>query len=267
MKSEAFVYRDTLVSFRQLGSGRPVLLLHGFGEDSRIFDDLLAEWTKNALLVVPDLPGSGKSGFDQAVCSHLGEMGQCMQALMQHLGFSTYGVLGHSMGGYIALAMAEAFPGCMEKMGLLHSTAFADSEAKKETRQQSVEFIGQHGPAAFLATAIPGLFAPSFAKGFPEKVNQLIAQGSSFSADALMAYTRAMMTRPDRSALLKMTGIPTLFVMGTEDKAAPMQDVLQQSHLPAHSLVRILRGIGHMGMLEDPEAFSAAVISFLKLSH
>jgi pimeloyl-ACP methyl ester carboxylesterase len=169
------------------------------------------------------------------------------------------------MGGYIALAMAEQGAARLKGFGLLHSTAFADSTEKLETRRKAIAFIREYGSHAFLKTAIPGLFSESWQQAYPQAVQALVNKGASFLPEALVSYYEAMMARPDRTELLRTTTLPVLFIIGVHDKAAPMQDVLQQVSLPAISQVSILEHTAHMGMLEEPEKFHAATAHFLQL--
>jgi pimeloyl-ACP methyl ester carboxylesterase len=94
-------------------------------------------------------------------------------------------------------------------------------------------------------------------------VTQLVEQGIGFSSEALVAYYEAMIARPDRTHVLRNAHCPVLFLLGDEDKAAPMQDVLQQVHLPASSEIKILRNTGHMGMLEQPHHTTSTINSFI----
>ena len=91
----------------------------------------------------------------------------------------------------------------------------------------------------------------------------LIETGKSFSIRALQQYYKAMMNRPDRTQVLKDSEVPVLFVLGTEDVAAPMQDVLKQTHLPKISFVHVLEDTGHMGMWEDSKKMNDALFEFI----
>ncbi len=252
--------------YRHGGSGLPLLLLHGFGEDSRIFDHCLPTLQQVATCIVPDLPGSGRSPCPWVAghAQRLENMSQLLWQLLDELGIEKAVVLGHSMGGYIALCMHQQASGRMLGWGLLHSTAFADSEEKKATRRKAIQFIQQHGAQAFLQTAIPGLFAPAFAEANAAVVQQLMADGAGFSPAALIDYYEAMIARPDRTAELQRSQVPVLFVLGELDKAAPYADLLQQVAMPDHAHITVLRHVAHMGMLEQPAAFEAALVQFLQ---
>ncbi len=258
-----FTFSSANIMYSITGQGPTVLVLHGFGEDHLVFHEQVMALQQHCRLVLPDLPGSGESSFDQEVCSSIDMMAMAMHALMVEVSPEPFVVLGHSMGGYIALAIAEQQPNSLKAFGLLHSSAFADSDEKKATRTKAIGFIKENGAHAFLKTAIPGLFAETFASNRPMVVNQLIEKGKTFTPEALIAYYEAMIARPDRTHVLKNASCPVLFLLGDEDKAAPMQDVLQQVHLPASSEAKILRQTGHMGMLEEPALTSSTIATFI----
>lgn len=261
--THSFSYPPVDIIYKQAGAGTPVLLLHGFGEDRQVLQPLFEQLQQQYLVVLPDLPGSGASAYDETICSCIDGMAEAMLALMQSITKEPFVVLGHSMGGYIALAMAEKHPQALRGFGLLHSTAFADSTEKKETRRKAIQFIQANGSGALLKTSIPGLFSEAFQQSHPQVVQQLVERGQSFLPEALCAYYIAMMERPDRTAVLANATVPVLFVIGEFDKAAPMADVLQQVPLPMLSHVHILKHTAHMGMFEEPERFNKSVVQFL----
>jgi pimeloyl-ACP methyl ester carboxylesterase len=172
-------------------------------------------------------------------------------------------ILGHSMGGYIILAFAEKFPQYLNAFGLFHSTAYADSEEKKNTRKKGIEFIKQYGAFEFLKTVVPNLFSPDSKEKMPGKISDFINSLHNFSPTALVSYYEAMMQRPDRTDVLKKSKIPVLFIMGKYDTAIPLEDGLEQCHLPEKSYIHILHKSGHMGMMEEAEESNRFLEEFL----
>ncbi len=172
-------------------------------------------------------------------------------------------IIGHSMGGYITLALVEKYPGLVSAFGLFHSSAFADSEEKKATRRKGIDFINQHGAFEFLKTVTPNLFSQHTKDKNPELIDEQIAGLDNFSPIALVSYYNAMMMRPDRTEVLRNTTVPVLFIMGKYDVAVPVEDGLKQCHLPENSYIHILQESGHMGMLEEPEKSNQILEKFL----
>ncbi|MDE3251567.1 MAG: alpha/beta hydrolase [Bacteroidota bacterium] len=271
-----FRYLDATISYRIIGEGKPVVLLHGFGETGHIWDEQIAFLKDFCCLLIPDLPGSGASSLLRQKAKVkiqkegsgsndilMEDYADCIQALLLHQNIESCIMLGHSMGGYITLAFAEKYPGFLSAFGLIHSTAFADTDEKKKNRERGIALIAEFGAYAFLKNTTPNLFAERFKQKCPEKINKLIEEGKAFTSEALQQYYRAMMLRPDRTHVLKGNPLPVIFVMGTEDIAAPMEDVLKQVSLPNISYIYVLPDTGHMGMWEAADELNRQLLAFI----
>jgi pimeloyl-ACP methyl ester carboxylesterase len=259
-------YQSSKIFYRIIGNGKSVILLHGFGEDGTIWQNQI-EFLKNHFqLIVPDLPGSGKS--EMITDMSIEGMSDVIKEILiiellssPHPGGGWVGAAGHSMGGYITLALAEKYPHLVKAFGLFHSSAFADSEEKKATRLKAIEFIKNNGAYEFLKTSIPGLFLN------PENYQpciDLIEKAKRFSPEAIIQYYHAMIARPDRTEVLKNFTGPILFIIGEHDKAVPFQQSMQQCYLPAQSHIHILRNSAHMGMWEEDEKANIVLLQFLQ---
>lgn len=248
--------------YRVVGEGKTVMLVHGFGEDGRVWDTLLPHLPNTFRYVIPDLPGSGGSALPGPdVPPSIDELAARLHILLtrdldtdpQHPDTTTPPVLvGHSMGGYVALAYAARFPDAWSGLLLFHSTAYADSEEKATLRMKSIAFIERQGAAAFIRQSAPNLFAPAFREKNPEKVEAFIQTYSGFSPEALIWYYRAMIHRPDRTEVLRHCNHPVGFIIGNKDGAVPPEQGIAQASLPQVCYTQILEEAGHMGMLECP---------------
>ncbi|MBS1627890.1 MAG: alpha/beta hydrolase [Bacteroidetes bacterium] len=261
-----FTYYQSTIFYRVEGKGKVVVLLHGFGEDSNIFNHQINFLKHYCQLIVPDLPGSGNSEMlnEENGDITINDYAKCIYALLIQENIQSCIMLGHSMGGYITLSFGEMYPQHLNGFGLIHSTAFPDSEEKKQNRLRGIEMMEEYGGYAFLKTTIPNLFSTNFKKNYPEKLTLLIEEGRKFSTKALQQYYKAMMNRTDKTSVLKNTSLPVLFIIGTEDVAAPMNDVLQQAKLPLSSYIHILENIGHMSMWEATENLNQFLIHFIQ---
>jgi len=273
MQNKTLNYEGKKIAYRTSGSGPMVVLLHGFGEESSVWKGQYEIFSRHQLLV-PDLPGSGQSeAIDDMSMEGLADAVKAMIDAEQHglpltpsLGGAGRGqvvLIGHSMGGYITLAFAEKYPQYLRSFGLFHSTAYADSEEKKETRRKGIRFIEEHGAAEFLKTATPNLYAPDNRKQHPEWIEEHLAAIRNFSGASLVSYYASMIERPHRTAVLKQSQVPVLFVIGRHDAAVPLQDSLQQCHLPQIAYIHILENSGHMGMKEELNEASQILSQFV----
>jgi pimeloyl-ACP methyl ester carboxylesterase len=262
------IFQNKKIFYRAEGKGKVVILLHGFAEDGNIWNPQFDILKKEHFVIVPDLPGSGQSEMLEGTCT-LSDYAEVVKAIVdEELGKnqkSTFSLIGHSMGGYITLAYAEKYPERLESLGLFHSSAFADDEQKKETRRKAIEFIKSNGAEAFLKTSTPNLFSEKTRNEKPELVEKLLSLAMNVSAGALIQYYEAMISRPDRTSVLKAFSKPVLFMIGAHDTAIPLQASLQQCYLPPVSSVHILNNSGHLGMWEEEEKANEYLSAFLKL--
>jgi pimeloyl-ACP methyl ester carboxylesterase len=259
MTKKQLPYNNSTLHYSMGGEGNTVLLLHGFAEDSAIWEDFARQLSTHYNLIIPDIPGSGKSTLLQESQIGLEDYAESIHFILSKENIEKCCMIGHSMGGYIALAFAEKYPDMLEGIGLFHSSAYADDAQKKETRRKAIQFIKEKGSNPFLKTSIPGLFADEAKSKIA--VEDLVEKGKQFSPEALIQYYQAMISRPDRTNVLKTTSSPVLFIMGEHDKAVPFEHSLQQSYMPSESHIHILRHSAHMSMLEEK------VKSFNSLAH
>lgn len=258
-----FNYYGTNIFYDVYGSGTPVVLLHGFAEDSTIWSEQVSFLQQHCLLIVPDIPGSGRSQLLQKENVTIEDYADVVNALLAFEQIEKCILIGHSMGGYIALAFAEKFPKKLTAFGFVHSTAFADNEDKKNTRRKAIKLIEEYGVYPFLKNSTPNLFSEKYKKEHPERVSDLTEQGKKFSKEALIQYYSAMISRPDRTRVLEKSDVPVLFIIGTEDVAAPLEDLLKQVNLPKVSYINILNDVGHMSMWEKPLELNQHLLQFI----
>jgi pimeloyl-ACP methyl ester carboxylesterase len=255
------VYQTKHIHYRVIGSGKPVFLIHGFGEDSSVWRNQESYLKNKFKLIIPDLPGSGQSEMIDDMSME--GMAEVIHSIIHEEDIKSCTVIGHSMGGYITLALAEKYWNHLDAFGLFHSTAYPDSEEKKAVRQKGIEFINQHGGFAFLKTTTPNLFSPVTRAEKAKLVDEQIASLHNFSGPALVSYYEAMMQRPDRTAVLKNSKMPVLFIMGQYDAAIPLEDSLKQCYIPEKSYIHILQNSGHIGMLEEKDECNRILEEFL----
>jgi pimeloyl-ACP methyl ester carboxylesterase len=261
-----FYHKNSLIHYTDIGVGNIIFLIHGFGEDATIWNKQIHFLKDTYRVIVLNLPGAGGSQLLQNKNTTIDDYATCIYDLLLQLKTNTTQqvyMFGHSMGGYITLAFATLFPQKLAAFGLIHSTAFADSEEKKQARLRGIEMMQEYGSYAFLKNTIPNLFSSSFKQHNGSVVEVLIENGKQFSTQALQQYYTAIMNRGDATETLIKSTVPVLFIMGTDDVAAPINDVLQQCYLPQFSYIKILQNVGHIGMLEASDETNNAIDYFL----
>ena len=273
--TRSFEFRGNSVTYRLEGKGKPVFLIHGFGEDSRVWDDFLPLLSADRLYILPDLPGHGdsRSKIDFTGIPDMSYLAELMKHLLEELilaGFITKGDalscrwIGHSMGGYICLALAARYPEYTKAILLFHSTAFADNEEKKELRRKSMNFIRSHGSVAFLQQSTPNLFTDKFKLEHPEKIQVWLQRYQYLEKETLCHYYQLMIDRPESLDLLAASSTIFGFIIGGLDKAVSVKDSLVQCQLPKKSYIQFLSGSAHMGMIEHSAETSEFLEWFLE---
>jgi pimeloyl-ACP methyl ester carboxylesterase len=255
------------IVYHVYGTGKLVVLLHGFAEDHQVWKHQIEALLPNYKIIIPDLPGTGLSSIIPNMSME--GMADVVFEIIRHeqssiLSKQKIWMLGHSMGGYITLAFAQKYADCLAGFGLIHSTAYADTEEKKLARKKGIAFLQQYGTHEFLKQTVPNLFTPSFRSVTPDAVTAMIEQYKSLPPEVLVTYYEQMMTREDKTKLLWQTDKPVLFVMGEQDMAVPFQHSLQQCHLPQLSYIHILQQAAHMGIWEEKEMVNNIMLKFIQ---
>ncbi len=262
MSSKYVLYQDASIHYTIQGKGIAIILLHGFASDGSIWDNQLSFLEENYMVIIPDIPGSGKSTPLNKSTSTMNDYASCIKAIIVAEKIEKFVLIGHSMGGYIALSYLEKYPTDIIALGLFHSTAYSDNEVKVNMRKKAMGFISSNGVSAFLKTSIPGLFyKPTENKLLIEK---LIDRNSQIEKTTLIGYYQTIIDRPDTTHVLKDIAIPILFIAGLHDNATPCIHSIQQSILPCFSVIHILRDSSHMGMHEETAKSNEILSNFLR---
>ncbi len=262
-------YKDFRISYRDEGQGKTLLLLHGFCESSETWDYFRNILSKRYRVVTPDLLGHGKSS-PPAVKNSSGEYVNTMEMqaesaaeALKSAGVDKCTVVGHSMGGYTALAFAELFPEKVRGLCLFHSTAMADPEEKKRDRDKAIEAV-RKDKKAFLEGLIPRMFAPANVDRMREQVEKVLEIAMNIHEDGLIAALAGMRDRKDRQHVLETASYPVLFIIGKDDLMVPPERTLPLIMKPAHAEALLLNGVGHMGFYEAKEQTLFAIEKFME---
>jgi pimeloyl-ACP methyl ester carboxylesterase len=264
MQERKIKYQLKKIFYRVRGEGPAVILLHGFGEDGNVWKNQF-KICHGHKLIIPDLPGSGHSEMIDDMSME--GLAAVIHSIVLEEKAEPCTLIGHSMGGYITLAYAEKYGSGLNAFGLFHSSAFADSDEKIETRLKGISFTREHGAPAFLKTIIPNLFSKHTKENKPSLIKEQLKVAESLSAEAVIAYYESMIGRPDRTDVLKLADVPVLFILGKEDQVVPVKDGLQQSHMPKIAQIQVLENSAHMGMMEEVELANQDLVQFLSFIH
>lgn len=256
-----FLYNDKKIAFEKKGEGPAMIFLHGFCEDQSMWHTLeaqAAEW--GITFISLDLPGFGQS--DSLASCSIEDMADIVYTFCQTQQLDRIALLGHSMGGYVALAFAEKYPQLLSGLGILHSHPYEDSEEKKEARQKSIAFIEKNGSKSYVQQLIPKLFPTGYAPAHPQIVQGLVEKALAYNPLGIINALWAMKNRPDRTEVLKSIEVPVLFIVGALDELESSEKLIGQTHLPQVASIHILEQVGHMGIFEAPDRINQVVSDF-----
>lgn len=255
------------LSYSDLGQGPVVVLVHGFCEDLNIWSEYAQQLSGRYRVIVPDLPGFGKSSpeFSEAVTMeyYARRIHELLESLLQADDRVTF--IGHSLGGYVALAFAELYAERINGFALFHSTAFPDNEEKKQSRDKVAQYIQDKGVPAFTDNFVEPLFYAGNRERLKKEIEQVKEIARRTSKDGAVAATLAMKARPDRTSVLKSSNVPVLFIAGKNDTSIPFDKSSELFFMPEKSLVYVMDKVGHMGMLEEKEECLKVIESFIEL--
>ncbi|AZQ64291.1 alpha/beta hydrolase [Flammeovirga pectinis] len=253
-----------MLSYTDNKSTLPTLvLIHGFCETKNIWKEFQTVITPYFRVICIDLPGCGQSNplvKEQPLLSDFAD--EIYRTLLQ-LNVKKCTMIGHSLGGYVTLAYANKYPQTLNGIGLFHSTAFADDDAKKDVRVRAAEFVRDNGMKAFVAPMIANLFALKHREQFRTEINAIIEEATHESSEETAKISLAMGLRENHTPLLSSLSIPVLFIIGKEDGAVPLAKSIEQAHLPKDAHVYYMADVGHMGMFEVQTKAQQIILNFL----
>lgn len=247
------------LNYRELGSGPIVILIHGFPMNQQVWTDFAEKLSESFQVVTLDLPGFGKSPSLPANFT-LEDVAAEIAGFIGKRNYTAPVVVGHSLGGYVSLALAEQAPELIKGLCLFHSTALADSEEKKQSRNKVADFIEKQGVHAFTSNFIGPLYVDPQHSSVT-RVKEIAVQSKK---ETVIGYTRAMRDRRDRQHVLASFHAPILLLAGKKDPGIPPETIETQASLSEKAEAVILPEVAHMGMFESPATCLKKISEFIQ---
>lgn len=254
-------YKGTPFTFTDEGKGSVVILLHGFLENKSMWSEMTAFLSKKNRIITTDLLGHGNTGCIGYVHT-MEQMAEQVKTLVDHLGVRKVTLVGHSMGGYVALAFAEMYPEYMKGLCLFYSTARADSDAKKVDRDRAIKVVKKNA-STFIRTAIPNLFRPKSRELYRERITEVKNEALKTPVQGVVAALEGMKIRTDREVILHFAAFPISIISGKKDPVLPITTMQEQmkGRAVTHTLTT---PDGHMGHIENFKEVTQGLQFFLK---
>lgn len=256
-----FAYKGKSTNYQIEGKGEVVLLIHGFLENLSMWDAIADKLRKEFKVVRLDLPGFGKSPFNE-VAGEISFYSDCVHSLLNHLDIDKLSVFGHSMGGYIALDFARSYPEKLEQLCLYHSTASEDSDNKKHDRDRAIKAV-LNKQDTYLKTAIPFLFPRELIENCATAVQQMISDAQKLNANGIASALEAMKLRTSQKEMLKNLPCEKTYIASTLDPLLNYENLRVEAN-DCGAQFLLLENAGHMSHWEAPALAIDAIYSCLK---
>ncbi len=241
------------------GEGPVLLFIHGFCGSADYFEHVIPALTPEFRCIAPDLRGHGQSDAPPGPWT-IDQIAEDIAHLVYELTENDIVMFGHSLGGYATLAFAEKYMTRLSGFGLIHSTAYPDSEEAKKGRLKAIETINQHGIRHFVNDLIPKLFAPVNLESKQSDIERVKQIGYQTSPEGAQAALTAMKDRPDRNHILKKADCPILLVAGEDDQLIDKSKTFSAEGNTIEQ--KLIENAGHMSMYENPSRFIEIARSF-----
>jgi len=253
-------YKGTSVFYTDEGKGNTIVLLHGFLENSTMWNAIRPELIKRNRVVCIDLLGHGQTECFGYVHS-MDLMAEVVSEVLHFLKIRRSIFVGHSMGGYVALAFAEQFPDNVKGLCLLNSTTRADSSERIQLRTRAIEAV-KTNYSNLVRMSISNLFRPKNRTLFQEEIQLVKNEALKTPLQGYISAQEGMKIRFDREALLHFSPYPKLLILGKKDPVLDYEDLVDQVN--GTNVNKIELPDGHMSHIENQQEVIIALQNFVK---
>lgn len=253
-------YKNINVAFSDTGKGTTVVLLHGFLENQLMWNNLIPELSLKNRVVTIDLLGHGQTDCLSYVHT-MEDQADMVQAVLHELKIRKAIFVGHSMGGYVALAFAELYPEKIKGLVLMNSTSYADSHERKINRNRSIK-LAKTDYSTLVQLSIANLFSIDNRESLAEIIDEVKSEALKTPVQGYIAAQEGMKIRKDREVLLHLTDYPKLLILGKKDGVLNYEENHYQIENTSVELVTFPDG--HMSHIENKEELKLVLKDFLK---
>ncbi|RTY86691.1 alpha/beta hydrolase [Flavobacterium sp. RSP49] len=254
------LFKNTNISYSDTGKGTAIVLLHGFLENKGMWDFYIPEFAKKNRIITIDLLGHGETECLSYVQT-MEDNADAVHAVLSELRIRKAIFVGHSMGGYVALAFAELYPDTIKGLVLLNSTARADSEERKTNRDRAIKAVKQSF-VNFISLSIANLFSENNRERLLSVIESVKKEALKTPLQGIVASLEGMKIRQDREVLLHLAPFPKLLILGEKDPVLNYEETKEQIEGTAMKLVTFPDG--HMSHIENQDELLNVLLAFFK---
>ncbi|MFV8363205.1 alpha/beta fold hydrolase [Flavobacterium sp. ZT3P35] len=254
------LFKNTNISYSDTGKGTAIVLLHGFLENKGMWDFYIPEFAKKNRVITIDLLGHGETECLSYVQT-MEDNADAIHAVLSELRLRKSIFVGHSMGGYVALAFAELYPDTIKGLVLLNSTAKADSAERKINRDRAIKAVKQSF-VNFISLSIANLFSETNRERLSSEIEKVKKEAIKTPLQGIVASLEGMKIRPDRDVLLHLTSYSKLLILGEKDPVLNYEETKEQIENTSVKLVTFPDG--HMSHIENQDQLLIVLLAFFK---
>ena len=252
----------TRFNYSERGAGVPLVLVHGFPLDNRVWDDQVAGLSDRFRVIAPDLRGFGQTKSEEPFS--MGSLAEDLHRLLTKLNALPCVMAGLSMGGYVALAYDAKYATDLKGLILVDTRAEADTAEGKQGREKMICTVREFGSEAVANAMMPKMLAPDPEQCRPALLKKLRGIMEACPAKTIEHALVAMRDRRDCRDRLASIAVPTLIVVGEHDAITPVNvSEFMNREIPKSKLV-VVKGAGHMSPMEQAEQVNRAVRGFVE---
>jgi pimeloyl-ACP methyl ester carboxylesterase len=257
-----YTFNNCRIHYKLVGDGNCIVLIHGYLENLNIWDGFADQLSKHYQVLILDLPQNGKSECNEEVNS-IERMAESVNAILIYLNIKKAVIMGHSMGGYVALAFAELFSSSVEGLCLINSSPNADSNEKKRSRLEDISLVMKGEKHIIIEKGVPLRFANKNLSKYKREVEWTKDIALTTSDSGVISSLKAMATRNDRNHVIEHSIFPTIMIFGALDNLIPLNLVNELANRHKKTRIVILNNSGHMSFIEEKDQTVSAIKSFL----
>lgn len=254
------IYKNTRITHTDLGKGTAIVLLHGFLENQTMWEPFIADFSKKYRIITIDLLGHGETEPLGYVHS-MEDNADVVHAVLSELKIRKAVFVGHSMGGYVALAFAELYADNVKGIVLLNSTSRADSDERKTNRDRAIKAVKQNY-TNFVRLSIGNLFSENNRERLEEEIENVKTEALKTPLQGIVASLEGMKIRKDREVILHFASYPILLILGKNDPVLNYDESLEQVEGTAVKLLTFPDG--HMSHIENRDDLKKELLDFFK---
>ena len=253
-------YKNASIFYTDTGKGTTIVLLHGFLENASMWNEIASELSKRNRVITIDLLGHGSS--DCLGYVHSMELfAEALEAVLKQLRIRRCILVGHSLGGYVALSFAERNLQKVKGLCLLNSTSNEDSHERKQLRTRANAMI-QKNFTNLVRMSFTNLFSETSREKYVDQINRALNEALQTSVQGYIAGQEGMKLRPNRNRVLAENNFKKMIIIGEKDPVLEVQKLKEEAENTNSKL--IVFPDGHMSHIENTEALISVLKDFTK---